>query len=173
VTAHTRRAALAAFAAVALARPASASAAASEPAVMLDLIRCEDAAAEAYEIAAAALGDALLERLARQDGQHAHALRVGLEALTVPPEHRAAHAERLHPATARLARARTRTAALTAAMALEKALQATFVEAARSLVDTGLLQTVATVLGGHAQQLATLRDAAGQPPLDEPTVSRR
>jgi hypothetical protein len=30
---------------------------------------------------------------------------------------------------------------------------------------------VATIAASHAQQLAVLREAAGRPPLDEPTVN--
>jgi hypothetical protein len=169
----SRRALLGAGAAALLARPAAASAAAGEPATMLDLIRREDAAAAAYALVAETTGDALLERIARQDERHAHALRVQLEALTIPPEHRPPHAELLEPAAARLARARTLVVARAEAITLEQELGDAFVTASRMLVDAGLLQTVATVAGSHAQQLAALRTAAGRTPLDEPTVSLR
>lgn len=169
----TRRGLLGAGAAVLLARPAAASAAKGEPATMLDLIRREDAAGAAYGIAAEATGDALLERIARQDERHAHALRVQLESLTVPPQHRPPHAERLEPAAARLAEARTVAAARAEAITLEQELGDAFVAASRMLVDAGLLQTVATVAGSHAQQLAALRAAAGRPPLDEPSLNGR
>jgi hypothetical protein len=169
----TRRGLLGAGAATLLARPAAASAARGEPATVLDLIRREDAAGAAYELAAQATGDALLERIARQDERHAHALRVQLEALTVPPHHRPPRAERLEPAAARLAATRTVAAARAEAITLEQELGDAFVAASRMLVDAGLLQTVATVAGSHAQQLAALRTAAGRPPLDEPRVNAR
>jgi hypothetical protein len=137
------------------------------PTAVRALIRREDAAAAAYERAAAVTGDALLERIARQDGQHAHALRVLLEAFTVPPGHRPPHSEREDPAALRLATRRSRHAALEAAIALEEELQRAFVEAAGALEEAGPLETVAAVLGSHAQQLAVLRHAAGRPPLDE------
>jgi hypothetical protein len=169
----TRRGLLGAAVVAALARPATASAAAGEPATIRALIRREDAAGAAYAIAADATGDALLERFARQDERHAHALRVQLEALTVPPAHRPPHAETQDPAAARLAAARSPRAALAEAVTLEQELLQAFVDAARALVDAGLLQTVATIAGAHAQQLAMLRTAAGRPPLDEPSVSAR
>jgi rubrerythrin len=137
------------------------------PTAVRALIRREDAAAAAYERAAAVTGDALLERIARQDGQHAHALRVLLEAFTVPPGRRPPHSEREDPAALRLATRRSRPAALEAAIALEEELQRAFVEAAGALEDAGPLETVAAILGSHAQQLAVLRHAAGRAPLDE------
>jgi hypothetical protein len=143
----------------------------SAPAAVQALIRREDAAAAAYEIAAAATGNALLERVARQDGQHTHALRVLLESLTVAPGHRPPHSERNDPAALRLATRRSGPAALDAAIALEQELQQAYVDAARALQDARLLETVATILGSHAQHLAVLRHAAGRPPLDEPAVS--
>jgi hypothetical protein len=173
VSALTRRGLLAAGAVAVLAPAAAARAAAGEPAAVLALIRREDAAAAAYALAADATGDALLQRIAAQDDRHAHVLRVGLEALTVPPARRAPHAERADPEAARLAAAGSRRAALAEAIGLEQALLAASVEASRTLVDAGLLQTVATVAGSHAQQLAALRAAAGRPPLDEPSVSAR
>jgi hypothetical protein len=169
----TRRRLFAATAAAGLAHPALAGAAASEPATLLALIRREDAAGAAYTLAAKTTGDALLERIARIDERHAHALRVGLESLTVSPAHRPPHAERSDPAAARLATARTSRSALAEAITLEQELTAAFVEAARTLPDAGLVQTVATIAGSHAQQLAVLRAAAGRPPLDEPAVSGR
>jgi cytochrome c1 len=169
----TRRGLFAAAAATALARPSFASAAASEPATMLGLIRREDAAAAAYGLAAQTTGHAMLERIARIDERHAHVLRVGLESLTVSPTGRPPHAERDEPAAARLARTRSTRAALAEAITLEQELLAAYVDAAHSLFDGGLVQTVATIAGSHAQQLAVLRAAAGRPPLDEPSVSGR
>jgi hypothetical protein len=164
-------AAAAGAAAAGVARPALATAAPSEPAAIRSLIRREDAAAAAYALAAEATGDALLQRLAGIDARHAHVLRVGLESLTVPPKHRAPHAEQAEPAAARLAAARTTRSARAEAITLEQELLAAYVDSARSLDDAGLLQSVATIAASHAQALAALRDAAGRPPLDEPAVS--
>jgi hypothetical protein len=165
----TRRGLFTAAAAAGLARPALAGAAASEPATVLALIRREDAAAAAYALAAQTNGHAMLERIARIDERHAHALRVQLESLTVTPTHRPPHAERADPVAGRLAA----TGSLADAIALEHELVAAYVGAARALPDAGLLQTVATIAGSHAQQLSVLRAAAGRPPLDEPEVSGR
>jgi rubrerythrin len=170
----TRRGFLGAGALLALGAGAPAPARAARvdaPAAVRALIRREDAAAAAYERAAATTGDALLERIARQDGQHAHALRVLLEAFTVPPGHRPPASERADPAALKLATRRSRRSALEAAIALEEELQRAFVDAARALEDAGPLETVATILGSHAQQLAVLRHATGQRPLDEPALS--
>jgi rubrerythrin len=171
----TRRGLLGAGALLAIgagpARAGGAKPGVTAPAAVQALIRREDAAAAAYEIVAAATGDALLERIARQDGQHAHVLRVLLESLTVAPGHRPAHPERNDPAALRLAARRSGPAALEAAIALEQELQQAYVDAARALQDAGPLETVATILGSHAQQLAVLRHAAGRPPLDEPVLS--
>lgn len=169
----TRRAALAAAAGAALARPAVARAGASEAATVRTLIAREDAATQAYEHAAAETGDPLLGLISRQDHQHGDVLRVQLEALTVPAPHRPGDAVTGDPAAARLARARTRSAALAAAVALEHALADAYADATRALAAPGLLGTVTSILAAHAQQLAALRDAAGRPPLDEPALGPR
>jgi rubrerythrin len=174
VSATTRRAllagaGLAAIGAAAGATPARAGV--SQPAALQALIAREDAAVAAYELAAAATGDALLERIARQDGQHAHVLRVQLEALTIPPGRRPAGAELRDPFAAALAGAAPARAAIAAAIALEEDLLPAYLAAARQLVDARLLQAVATILGSHAQQLAALRGAAGLPLLDEPVLN--
>jgi hypothetical protein len=178
VSGLTRRGLLAGGAAAAVAAlvgPARAGAATapSEPATMRSLLVREDAAAAAYARVGATTGHALLKRIARIDRQHAQALRVGLEALTVPPAPPPPQAESGDPLAARLAQALGTPAALDAAITLEQELVAAYVAAARSLVDAGLLQTVATIAGSHAQQLAALRAAAGRPPVDEVTVSGR
>jgi rubrerythrin len=170
----TRRGLLGAAALAVLARPGVARAAiANETGTIFELIRVEDAAGAAYDLAAKTTGSPVLERIARLDERHGHALRVGLESLTIEPGHRAEHAEQGDPAALALAQAGSRREALAAAIALERKLLPVYVGAARSLVDAGLLQTVATIAGGHAQQLAVLRNAAGRSPLDEPGVSAR
>jgi hypothetical protein len=173
VTSLSRRALLAGAAAAALTRPATAVAAAGEPGATMALIGREDAAAAAYGDAARRTGDPLLERIARQDGRHGHALRVQLEAQTITWGGPRPGIVNSDPASARLAAARTRDAALAEAITLEQELLEVYVEAARGLVDGGLLKTVATIAAGHAQQLAVLRVAAGRPPLDEPVLSAR
>jgi hypothetical protein len=170
----TRRGLLGAAALAVLARPAVAGAAvATETGTMFELIRVEDAAGAAYDIAARATGSAVLERIARLDERHGHALRVDLESLTVEPAHRPDDAEQGESAALALAQAPGRREALAAAIALEHQVLDVFLAAARSLVDPGLLQTVATIAGSHAQQLAVLRRAAGRSPLDEPGVNPR
>jgi hypothetical protein len=173
----TRRALLgraaAAGAGIALARPGSAAASEPETATVIALIWREDAATAAYERAARATGLPLLARIAALEAQRTHALRVQLEALTVPPGHRGPHDEQHDPAAAVLAAATSRREALAAAIALEEELARVYADAARTLVDAGLLQSVATIAAGHAQQLAVLRVRAGRPPLDEVAVSQR
>lgn len=166
----TRRGLLAAGAgalAATLVRPAAAGAANAESDAVCGLILLEDAAVVAYERAAEATGDALLQRIGVQDDHHAHVLRVMLEALTVPPPHHEEGAERADPATARLARSRSRPQALAAAIVLEERLQAAYTSAAYALVQPPVLQTVAGLLGSHLQQLSALRAAAGRPPLTD------
>jgi hypothetical protein len=168
----TRRGLLAAgVAAVALTRPAAAGAATRESAAVLALIGLEDAAAAAYERAAAATAQPLLKRIAEDDVDHGNALRALLEAMTVVPPHHEERAERRDPAARVLARATTRAEALDAAIALEERIQRAYAGAAAALVTGGLTQSVATVFGSHAQQLAALRAAAGRPPLAEAIVS--
>jgi hypothetical protein len=172
----TRRELLASSAAAlgaALVRPSAAAAGgigADEPAAMRTLIMHEDAAASAYELAASATGVALFERIGPQHAAQAHVLRVELEALTVPPPHHEPGAEQRVPAALKLSRASSRSAGLDAAIELEQGLAAVYLQAARVLVQSGVLRSVATILGSHAQQLAVLRAADGRPPLDEPTV---
>ena len=151
-----------------LARPRSATADAGEAAAVRELILLEDAAAAAYERAADTTRDGLLARIGAQDVQHAHALRVVLESLTVPPPHHAPGAERRDPLAARLAEAGARADALEAAIELEGRLQRAYVAAAARVVHPRGLTTVAAVLGGHAQQVAVLRAAAGRRALAEP-----
>jgi hypothetical protein len=168
----TRRQLLAAgVAAVVLARPAAAGAATGEPAALLALVTVEDAAAAAYERAAAATGHPLLKRIAKHDVEHGNALRSMLEALTVIPPHHEDGAERHDPAAAVLARAASRAGALEAAIAVEVRAQRAYAAAASAFLTPGLLETVASIFGAHAQQLAALRSAAGRPPLREAMVS--
>jgi len=166
----TRRGLIAGAAlALVAARPARADV--SEPAAVRALIRHEDAAAAAYALAAEATEDALLERIARQDAQHAHVLRVQYEALTIDAGHRPPDAERAVPAAARLAGERSRAGAVAAAIALERELRRAYVASGSALIDRRVLQTVATILGSHAQHMAVLREAAGRPMLDEAGVN--
>ena len=72
-----------------------------------------------------------------------------------------------------VANAPHRRAALAAAIGLEEKLDGAYADAARVVHDAGMLQTLATIAGSHAMQRATLRAAAGRPPLDEPGVNAR
>jgi hypothetical protein len=143
-----------------------------EVAALEHLIVREDAAHEAYALAAERTGDALLARLRDHDAAHAAALRTEIEALTVgwgPPRPGVA----LHdPDAAPLASARRPATARAAAIAMEGALLGTYTQTAAAFVDGLVLQTVASVAAAHAQQLVALRLAAGRAPLDESDATR-
>jgi rubrerythrin len=166
VTRLTRRTALGLAAAAALSRPASALALTDEIDAVYTLMHREDAAAEAYRIAAVRFPDErLFSRIAEQDAAHALALRSELEALTVtatPPPPDAALTDDW---AAPVAAAMTRRAALHAALGLENRLGRGYSQAARVVRDPRLLRPLATIAGNHAAQLATLRAAAGRTPF--------
>jgi hypothetical protein len=147
------------------AAPALAGVVERESATVRALLGPEDSAAAAFVAAGQALGDPLLSRIGRAGNQHTRALRVELEALTVPPPLRPPHAERNDPVAARLAAATSRREAIRLGVEVEQVLIAAFVDAAGTLSDAGLLQTVATIAGAHAQQLSALRAQAGGPAL--------
>jgi Ferritin-like domain len=147
------------------AAPATAGGLESESAAVRALLGPEDAAAAAYVLAGRTLGEPLLSRIGHRGNQHTRVLRVQLQALTVPPPLRPPHAERNDPRAVRLAAATSRREALAAAIAIERVLLSACTGAAASLSDAGLLQTVATIAGAHAQQLTVLRARAGRPPL--------
>jgi hypothetical protein len=173
---RTRRALLGSALAAALGRrlagPAEAGAAAVqrragtvEVAALRALIDREDAAAQAYALAAQATADPLLARLRDDDRVHGRALRSQLEALTVSKAAPGPGLAGQDADAAPLASARRPDDARRAAIALEDTLVTAYGDAIGELLDDGLLQTVAAVMAAHAQALAALRLASGRPPL--------
>lgn len=158
-----RRELLLAGAAAVLARPAAAGAATldRDGDVIKPLIAREEAAQFAYR---GAIPQGAPD-LAGHAGEHAKALRTELQALGRGTTPVSAHA--LDPAARRFAEASTATARLDAAIALEADLVSTYRAAVLALTEPGILQTVATILAGHAQQHALLAQLAGRNPFGE------
>jgi Ferritin-like domain len=173
VTRLTRRGLLGLAAAAAVARPGTAFAFNGELDALFVLMHREDAASAAYGLAALRTPDAMLRRIGRQDADHAAALRVELEALTVTADPPPPDAALTDTWAAPLAAATSHRAALAAALELEAKLADAYTTAARVIREPKVLRTVATIAGSHAQQRVALRAAAGRPPLDEPGVSGR
>ncbi|HVL95352.1 MAG TPA: ferritin-like domain-containing protein [Solirubrobacteraceae bacterium] len=171
----TRRAALAAALAAAVARPGPAAAAAKgDAAVLTDLLRIEHAAAFAYG-AAVSSGSARARAVARafaaQEAEHVAALETALEALGAPKPPPPASAEQVD-ALAReleiapvLGELRSGRDVLTFLLALEDALVARWAGAHRRLQDGRLLQTATSILACQAQHAVVLREALGRDPL--------
>jgi hypothetical protein len=145
----TRREALGAALAVALARVPAARAQDPDLALMQRLLARERAAARAY-VKATALPEA--PQLAAQDAEHARVLATHVEAFgaQAPPDRAP-----LDPAAARLAATQSRAAAL----ALEADLISAYENALKMLVEPNTATTVGRVLASHAQQRVLL--AAG------------
>jgi hypothetical protein len=152
-----RRQLLLAAAGAALVRPAAATAADDrDPELLLELVAREQAAALAYERAA----PEPLAGLAAQEADHAAALRTQLDAfgiLDVPAPALDEHARSLVAAP--------EDERLEAAIALEASLVADYGDAVLSLQAAGALQTVASIMGSHAQHHARLRSLAGLDPF--------
>jgi hypothetical protein len=151
-----------------LARVPAAAAAPPEVVALRTLLPREDAAAEAYALAANRTGDPLLARLGEQCCRHAAAMRTQIEALARgvgPP--RPGTAER-DPDAAPLAAARSAREARAAAVALEAALVAAAAREAGGIAPAAILQTVASVAAAHEQQRVALRLALGRDPLGAP-----
>jgi Ferritin-like domain len=161
----SRRHALLAAAAGALALPAGARAARpGEGAVLLDLIGREQAAAAAYAQAIAALGASAppeLVTVCGQESQHADALGTELVAVGLARPQPAAP----QGAAAQLAAATDAGAALTAAAALERELIAAYQAALPLLPDAKVATSVATILASHAQHGLIVERRAGRDPL--------
>ncbi len=108
----------------------------------------------------------MLRRFARQELEHADALRTALEALgsPAPPQdpRTVADVDRVLPG---LGEARSQTDALTYAIELETAAVAAYHDAIRRLGDPKLLQTAASIMACEGQQLAMLRDALNEKPV--------
>jgi hypothetical protein len=153
----TRRLLLAAGAAL-LARPATAAGQAETPEsrALRGLIAREQAAAFAY-------GRAGRRRLARQEAEHAAALRPHLEALGQPLPAPVAGPADLDPAARRLAGAAPH-ARPGAAVALEQALLDAYRAALPVLGDPATVRTAATVMASHGQHLVLAAAAAGRDP---------
>jgi Ferritin-like domain len=169
----SRRGLLGLAAAAAVARPGTASAFDGELDSVFVLMHREDAASAAYGLAALRTPDPLLRRIGRQDAEHAAALRVELEALTVTAEPPPPDAALTDTWAAPLAAAASHRDALAAGLDLEDKLRDAYATAARVIREPKLLRTLATIAGNHAQQRAVLRAAAGHAPLDERRVSAR
>jgi hypothetical protein len=152
----SRRKLLLAAAGAVLVRPAVAVSAEDDADVLLRLVAREDGAALAYERTA----PEPLPGIAAQEGDHAAALRTLLDAygvLEVPEPALDAQARRLVDAPEAGRR--------DAAIALESSLVADYSAALLSLEAAGTLQTVASILAGHAQHHARLRSQAGLDPF--------
>jgi hypothetical protein len=146
-----------------LAAPATARAAAGDPARVQALRRAELDAALAYEAAGAP------RRLARAARDHAAALATLLGALVapVPPEPR--RLEDLRPPVAglapALAAARSPRERARAAARIERALREGCAEQLALLRVPDVVRTVGTVYASHAAQAALLQMSAGLDPL--------
>ena len=160
----TRRAALAAglTGAAALALPAAASArGAGEGAALTALARNEEVSAYVYRtVGVGGLADVLAE----QEGEHAKALAVHLEALGLPEPERVTGLEAL-TSTARRVVETDAGERVGAAIAWEQELIDDCARHLGALEEPNVIRTVATIMAGHAQHQSALRRVAGQDPL--------
>jgi hypothetical protein len=153
-TPMTRRGALAAAAALALARPAGARAAQSHAERTARALRALIAAEQAAAFAYLEAGD---PRLAAQEEQHAKALRPHLESVGLAPLPPPRGPADLDPAAARLAAASRPSARDAAAIALEERLIAAYAGALDALYDPSTVRTAATIMASHGQHLVVRR----------------
>jgi hypothetical protein len=145
-----------------LAVPATARAAPTEGAVLLNLMGLEQSARSAYAAAIRTLGSAApgaLATLRSHESDHTRVLAtelaaVGLGRPSAPP---------LAGAAAKVAGAPDRGAVLNAAITLEDQLVAAYQAALAGLPDAKVAMTAATILASHSQHRLILRLAAGQP----------
>jgi hypothetical protein len=161
----SRREALAAGLAGAVALGSVPAAAAAEPdpgAALTALVRAEQDAAFVY--LGAGLG-ALGGRLAGQEQEHAKALATQLEALGLPEPVPAHGYPTLGEEALAVLEADGDAARWEAAIAFERALIGGCADRLSQLDEPGILRTVATVMASHAQHLALLERAAGRDPL--------
>jgi Ferritin-like domain len=142
--------------------PATARAAPTEGAVLLDLIKREQLAKLGYSAALKTLGaNAPLELVTvrRHESDHADALATELAAVglgrPLAPE--------LEGTAAELAAAPDRGGVLKAAIKLEGELVDAYQAALHGLPDAKVAMTAATILASHSQHRIILRLAAGQP----------
>jgi len=146
--------------ALAVLRPGVASAAQGEAGILDSLITREDAAAFAHRTRSGALSS----RIARDEAEHAKALRTELAALGTGGPDPPMGARALDPVARRLAEA-GRDAAPARSIALEESLLEAYDEALRELGEPSILRTAASIAASHAQHLALLRRDAGLDPL--------
>lgn len=138
--------------------------------VMRALIRLEDVRAYAYDraLAGGRLGrttEVLAERFLGYSHERSAALRTGLEALgggLDGPEPLALEGD---PLVSELAAAADETALLRILARLERVAIDTGARAQARLEVPELMQTVASAMAGHAQQLAVLRAALNEEPV--------
>jgi hypothetical protein len=147
-------------AAALLAAPATASAAPTEGAILLHLIRREQQAKLAYAAAMDTLGGGgpvELMRIRSHESDHADALATELAAVGLGRPLR----PELSGAAAELAGAPDR-GVLDAAIKLEDELVEAYSQALAGLPDAKVAMTAATILASHSQHRLILRLAAGQ-----------
>jgi hypothetical protein len=148
-------------AAALLAAPATASAAPTEGAILLDLISREQQAKIAYGAAMETLGSGgplELVKIRGHEADHADALATELAAVGLPRPLR----PELSGAAAELAGAHDRAGVLAAAVRFEDELVDAYGKALAGLPDAKIAMTAATILASHSQHRLILRLAAGQ-----------
>ena len=141
--------------------PAAGAAKRDEGAALTALARAEEDSAFAYLDS----GDGLLGPLGEQEGEHAKALTVLLEALGLPSPPPARARDGLPPAALRVLDARGGEDRLRAAIAWEQELIEGCARRLAALEEPGTIRTVATIMAGHAQHQTVLRRLAGLDPL--------
>lgn len=142
----------------------------SQVEVIDGLIRIERVRAYAYRTAAASgwldgKNRALAERCLAHSRARAAVLRTQLEALGAGLDGSEPLELDGEPVVRDLAAARDEPALLRVLVRLERVAIDTAARAQARLEVPELMQTVATVMGGHAQQLAALRTALGEDPV--------
>ena len=152
---------LAGAAALVIAPAIAAAAKPDEGAALTALARAEEDSAFAYLDS----GDGLLGPLGEQEGEHAKALTVLLEALGLPSPPPARGRDGLPPAALRVLDARGGEDRLRAAIAWEQELIEGCARRLAALEEPGTIRTVATIMAGHAQHQTVLRRLAGLDPL--------
>jgi hypothetical protein len=140
--------------------PARAQAPPADPGVIRSALGFEERSALAYRTAArsgllgASLQD-LVDRIGRQESQHAAALRTALEALGAPPP-------RPPAPIAELAAARSEREVAEYLLGLESASVAAYQRALRTLTVPPLVETAASIMAVEAQHLVLIRRALGR-----------
>lgn len=141
--------------------PAAGAAKADEGAALTELALAEQTSAFVY----VTTGLAPLRPLGEQEGEHAKALVVQLEALGLPSPAPPRARDGLPPAALRVLDARGSEDRLRAAIAWEQELIEGCARRLAALEEPGVIRTVATIMAGHAQHQTALRRLAGLDPL--------